>query len=166
MPDIYHICREHDIGDLSKGYIGIGNARERIRRHKAGCTNQHVKNAYAKYDDVTEYVVSSGSMAYCQLLEILWRPLKAMGWNCMEGGGIPPNHTGKRRSPEVRAKMSESLKGKGSFQHTPLAKRLIGESTSKRNNNLPIVECPHYNKLGQSTAMQRWHFDNCKYKES
>ena len=27
-------------------------------------------------------------------------------------------------------------------------------------------ECPHCKKQGQLVALKRWHFDNCKFKES
>lgn len=47
------------------------------------------------------------------------------------------------------------------------------ELTSRRNKKrfengthhlLDNTQCPHCNKIGQMTAMKRWHFDNCKKK--
>ena len=32
-------------------------------------------------------------------------------------------------------------------------------------SNNKIVKCPHCSKKGQSRAMKRWHFDNCKHKK-
>lgn len=48
--------------------------------------------------------------------------------------------------------------GDGSFQRN-IQKKLIAEGN---HNTLESVTCPHCNKSGQSVAMKRWHFDNCK----
>ena len=50
--------------------------------------------------------------------------------------------------------------GDGSFQRD-IQKRLIAEGS---HNMLEYLTCPHCNKIGQSVAMKRWHFDNCKMR--
>jgi len=47
-----------------------------------------------------------------------------------------------RDRPEVRAKIRASIQ--------------------KRNAEVPQVQCPHCQKVGQEYAMKRWHFDNCR----
>ena len=48
---------------------------------------------------------------------------------------------------------------------TPNSGRL-GSEDGKRmaEKNNASVECPHCHKRGQSRAMKRWHFDNCKHR--
>lgn len=53
------------------------------------------------------------------------------------------DRTGIKLTDEHKHKVSESLKGKPK----------------------PIVQCPHCHKSGGSSAMKRWHFDNCKFKD-
>ena len=59
--------------------------------------------------------------------------------------GKSPHNKGKKGnklSTETKQKMSETRKGKP---------------------DLSFI-CPHCNKEGKSSAMFRWHFDNCKFK--
>lgn len=110
---LYHICREEDKGDLTKGYVGISKEpKVRWSAHRRGETNQHLKNAYAKYSDVIEYVVTQGTEFYCRHLEFLWRPSKKIGWNLTEGGNLPPNFQGQKRSEDFCKKITERQLGK------------------------------------------------------
>lgn len=52
------------------------------------------------------------------------------------------SNTGKKRTEEQCAKISAGLKG------------------IKRKE----IQCPHCNKIGDSSNMKRWHFDNCRFK--
>jgi len=36
---------------------------------------------------------------------------------------------------------------------------------SYKARNRPLRACPHCNKIGASSQMGRWHFDNCKFKQ-
>ena len=36
---------------------------------------------------------------------------------------------------------------------------------NKKRKPKPLVTCPHCNKSGGISAMTRWHFDQCKFKE-
>ena len=58
--------------------------------------------------------------------------------------------TGRKLSEETKQKMSESKKGS----------KLLNTSNMKKPK--PIIECPHCKKVGGSSQMKRWHFDNCK----
>lgn len=46
-----------------------------------------------------------------------------------------------------------------------VSKELVGVATGKRykqNKKRQQVSCPHCNKVGDSSNMKRWHFENCK----
>lgn len=43
--------------------------------------------------------------------------------------------------------------------HSDITKRKISERTKSQVR----IECPHCKKLGISSNMKRWHFDNCKF---
>jgi hypothetical protein len=68
---------------------------------------------------------------------------------------------GRKVSLETRLKMSSRHKGKSQTENQ---KRAMTEYNKSRN--LPELECPHCNKIGSYMAMHRWHFKNCKLKES
>jgi len=86
--------------------------------------------------------------------------------------GVPKSDEARRKmseakqnmSDETKLKMSESRKG------VPLSdehRLKIGEA----QKGVPLgtqkqVQCPHCGKIGGISNMKRWHFDNCKYKES
>jgi group I intron endonuclease len=73
--------------------------------------------------------------------------------------GTKPWNTGIPRSTETKQKLSTALKGKSlSQQHKDnISKAQIGREYK-------ISVCPHCNKSGGVNVMQRWHFNNCKYK--
>jgi len=86
-------------------------------------------------------------------------------------------------SDETRKKMSEAQKGENhpmfGKEHTPETRQKMSEAKqnmsdetrkkmSEAHKGVPQeqVECPHCGKIGGIGIMKRWHFDNCKYKES
>jgi group I intron endonuclease len=102
---------------------------------------------------------------------------------------------GKEHTPETKQKMSEALKGENHYmfgkEHSDETKLKISEGQKGENNHnfgkevspetrqklseankgVPLgpqeqVQCPHCGKIGGISNMKRWHFDNCKYKES
>ena len=90
---VYHICRESDRFDYSKGYIGVSkDTSKRWSRHRTDPCNPHLGNALDKYDDISFYVLVSGSEKYCYELEEELRPDSEMGWNIIPGGTKPPRH--------------------------------------------------------------------------
>ena len=109
---VYHICREGDVGDLTKGYLGISKEPEkRWHAHRRGETNAHLTRAYKKYNDIVEYIVLGWDHASCLLMEHLWRPHKKIGWNLAVGGGLPPSSKGIKRSAEFCKRTSERQRG-------------------------------------------------------
>ncbi|PTR04958.1 NUMOD3 motif-containing protein [Nitrosomonas nitrosa] len=85
---------------------------------------------------------------------------------------ISESQKGKKLSDETRRKISESHKGKQLSDETrrkmSLAKKNMSDETRKKMSEShkgkpqQIITCPHCNKTGGVSNMQRWHFDNCK----
>lgn len=116
---IYHIRRQGDANDFSKGYIGISyNPKRRLREHRSG-QNPHLTAAFSKYNDIEMVIISQGTREEMLEMEVWLRPNKKMGWNCEKGGGNPPIFTGedhylfgKSHSEESKRKISEANEGK------------------------------------------------------
>jgi len=109
---VYHICRQQDKFDFTKGYVGISsNPSYRWQRHKLYEKDGRLINAYRKYDDIIEYVLVEGNRKYCLDLENKLRPIARMGWNLVAGGGMPPSHKGKRMSQAQKDNISKSNSG-------------------------------------------------------
>ena len=75
--------------------------------------------------------------------------------------GKPSPRKGVTLTDEVKRRMGEPKKGRKTPEHV---KQLIREKVMGFKH--PTVECPHCHKVGGLTAMPRWHFDNCRNKES
>lgn len=85
---------------------------------------------------------------------------------------------GRKMSITTRNKISEKLSGKPksrehkqSLSSANLGKKLSIETKQKMSatrKELPVLSytCPHCMKTGKSSAMFRWHFDNCKEKST
>jgi hypothetical protein len=63
--------------------------------------------------------------------------------------GLEPWNKGKSTSSSTKQKISESLKGKNSW-----------------NKGIPHkkIECPYCKKIGGVNVIKQWHFENCKFK--
>lgn len=185
---LYHICRERDKGDLTKGYVGISNNPERRWQNEKWQGNTHLKSALKKYTDIVKYVVVQGTRDFCCWLEVCWRPIENIGWNIATGGSVPPSakgrvmsaehkekigransttkkgklpaHGGGAWTPEQRARQAEITRGTKQSEATKEKKRL-----AMLGKKYPEVSCPHCSKIGRGGAMTRHHFDNCKHKE-
>lgn len=114
---VYHICREVDKFDFSKGYIGI--SKKPSKRWGSGYReNPHLKNAFKNYNDIIKYVFYFGTVNECLHFESKLRPSENIGWNIAKGGGKPPEPKkgvwtgGKRKdytsSEETRIKQSKA----------------------------------------------------------
>lgn len=69
-------------------------------------------------------------------------------------------------SIETKEKISKSLNG---YRHTDETKEKISAARKNRigvKHPQKIVICPFCGKEGKKNAMNRWHFNNCKYKEA
>lgn len=83
---------------------------------------------------------------------------------------------GKKLPKEIKIKISESLMGHKQSDETKLKKSqshtgLKHSEETKKKMSLsakgkirPKLKCPHCGKVGGTGNMQRWHFDNCKFK--
>ncbi len=74
---------------------------------------------------------------------------------------------GKKRPKEVVDKFSKSLTGRSlSEDHKAnvgeASKKMWSDPNSKLNQ---IKKCPHCGKEGKGGVMNRFHFDNCKFKD-
>lgn len=77
------------------------------------------------------------------------------------------SHKGNPVTSEHRNNISKALKGtkkpKGfrvGIRHSDEGKH----NMSMAAKNRPKVTCTYCNKIGQKSAMSRWHFENCKMK--
>ena len=75
--------------------------------------------------------------------------------------GTVGNRKGKKNDPEHRAKISLANRGRKQTLEATEKARL-----KKLGRKQPLVNCPHCNKIGGSYTMPRWHFDNCRLKET
>ncbi|CAL9990505.1 homing endonuclease [Vibrio phage D69] len=151
---LYHIRRNTDSDDLSKGYVGISyRPTERFKQHLRGGCNIHLDNALAKYDDVEMVIVDSGTRDDMLTKEAFLRPDKGMGWNMAAGGCVPPTWDEKVNVDEIKRSISEKLIGRDVSQetrqklreanlgktHTEETKRKLSEigkaKTGSSNNN-------------------------------
>lgn len=159
---VYHACREQDVGDYTKGYIGVSIdpvRRERQHRNRNGsCYNLH--KALDKYCDVVFNVIFEGTLEECYAYEAKLRPKVYMGWNILIGGinrpivsmkgednpiygrtGADAPMYGKKLTQEQKQKVSDfklknhvnSSKFKG-FYITPTGKYDSVRKASKANN--------------------------------
>jgi predicted GIY-YIG superfamily endonuclease len=66
---------------------------------------------------------------------------------------------------EDKFKKQRILGGKAAGIVNGLRLKLSGEIQKLgKLQSSKIHTCPHCNKIGQSSSMFRWHFDNCKHK--
>lgn len=68
---------------------------------------------------------------------------------------------GRSQTQETKDKRAAKLKG-----HVQTEKQRQAMREYNKSRNLPKLTCPHCAKQGSYVAMHRWHFDNCKIKES
>ena len=155
--------------------------------------NAHLQCAYNRYKHLESEILFEGTEEECVAKEIELRPHEGIGWNILAGGGLPPSHKGKHwitngqkstlsyDCPEGwrpgRIVVSGEKHGhygkpknyqlKGLFQkgHVVPAEHREKWIQSMRGVPKSKVTCPHCNLEGGSSAMKRWHFDNCKEKK-
>ena len=68
-----------------------------------------------------------------------------------------------RENPEIVKKFADSRRGYKPTDETKEKMRIAKLGKSRKVN---ILTCPHCNKVGALSQMKRWHFDNCKLKNS
>jgi hypothetical protein len=181
---------------MTQGYVGITVTEGRGNRiwghfnklRNKSHPNSHLQNAYNLYKELEVDIVFEGTEEECIAKEIELRPIKEIGWNILEGGGMPPNHSGKhwftngkdnmltedcpigfrlgktQVSGDQHGHYSKPKKYKTVQVHSfaegniPWNKGIVGDKKEQ-------IVCPYCNKKGGKPSMTRWHFDNCKEKK-
>lgn len=100
---IYWIHSDQETDIETQGYVGITkNLTRRLKEHRR--KHNFLDNRIV---DVFLY----GDKLYCKQIEKSLRPKRNIGLNIAEGGGLPPNVKGIKRSDETKAKIKASMVG-------------------------------------------------------
>lgn len=147
MPFLYHIRRDINEGDLSKGYIGITvEPKARLNRHlREG--NAHLMNAFAKYDDINMQILYEGDEEFCLLAEQELRPTPNIGWNIAVGGGKPPSFNELSASAKLLKSRKQSIAQKGRV-FTEEHKKNMQQSAKKRGVTTEVMDKINISKAG------------------
>ena len=156
------------IGEANKGNTHTEEAKKKIGEASIGNTHtlgrNHTEEAkkkmsYAmkgrKFSEETKRKLRISGRGYTHMLG------KTHSEETKERMRI--SSTGKTHSEETRRKLSNANKGNTNMlgkTHTEESKKKMSDSI----NNIPKINCPHCNKIGGSSIMKRWHFNNCKFK--
>jgi len=107
---IYWIHSDQEINIETQGYVGITkNLPRRLKEHR---------RKHNFLDNRTVDVFLYGDILYCKQIEKSLRPKRNIGLNIAEGGGLPPNVKGIKRSNETKAKMKANMIGFRDRRHT------------------------------------------------
>ena len=161
------------------GYIGISTqVLTRIKNHVRG--NPRMRNRLNKGAVVT-ILHEVESLDEAAKIEEKYRPSENIGWNQNAGGDVPPDRSGTcpkknkskgddrtERQKKASQKHKERMTGRAPWNK---GKRGVQKAWNKGLANIKLKElskvvqvCPHCKKEGKGLSMQRWHFDNCKFK--
>lgn len=81
--------------------------------------------------------------------------------------GKPGTFTGKKHTEEAKAKIAAAKKGKPNLSARRPKTEDEKSKISATKMAAPFVNCPHCNFYGRyGSAMKRYHFSNCKKKNS
>jgi hypothetical protein len=194
MVSVYWIHHPEHTDMFTQGYIGITkNIAKRFECHKNRPANKHFKRAIKKYgwDNLVKEILLVSDRVYCYLIESQLRPKEYIGWNINKGGGFLPetpwNKGIKLNEKQLKKQFSlaEFVKENGAWNKGKTILPHVREAVIKHNTGKIISEetkakmslankgrmfekvtCPHCNKIGGLTGMNRWHMDNCKFKEN
>lgn len=110
----YHLAEHDDV--YTQGYVGVTCQNDiRKRCHIAGRSggSRILSKAYKKYgaeNIIQDILYITDDQVYAYAIENHLRPFPEIGWNIAEGGGLPPDTTGRIDPPEVRAKRNASVR--------------------------------------------------------
>lgn len=157
MALIYWVHLREDEDYLSDGYIGITDRKlnERMNEHKIEEHHDFFQDIidYHGWDNLIKEVIYENNICECRSFEYYLRPNRNIGWNSAAGGGLPPNHKGKKRSEEFCKKLSNNKKGNkyklGLKHNEETIKKMKDYKKSKEHNNkVRIALIGNKNKLG------------------
>ena len=171
------ICGIYKITNLinSKVYIGRStNVLKRWTQHRYKLLNgvhynPHLQSAFDTHGEInfTYEIIEECTKDELNQKEIFWiaqfnSQCNDVGYNKSEGGhaGGGARNKGKTHSPECRARISKSLKGR---KMSEITKSRIGKANSGIKQK--ILTC-NYCLTEGGTTMHRWHFDRCRYRSN
>lgn len=131
---LYHICREKDKYDFSKGYIGVSKHPKKRWSSGGYRANPHLMNALKKYPDIIKYVVKVGTKKECLDAERRLRPKENTAWNIARGGGVAPSPKGL---PHCVSNLPKEKRRKN-YKPSEEAKKKMSESQRKRSKEISI----------------------------
>ena len=141
--EILVISDQQYIYDLEKAYVD-----DEFLKANPNCINLVKGGMGGNLGDVPHNKGKKMSPEFCEKLRIAKT-------------GKPSLRKGYVTSEETKQKISLANKGKVHSEAT-LEKFRLANTNFKHKK----VTCPHCNIIGGITGMSRWHFDNCKKKES
>ena len=100
---IYWIHSDQEVNIETQGYVGI--TKDLDRRLK-----EHAKKPNF-LDNRKVDIFIYGDQLYCRQIEKSLRPSRHVGLNIAEGGGLPPDHTGRKLSASHRQKIKDNMVG-------------------------------------------------------
>jgi hypothetical protein len=187
---LYWIKRPEHKDMYQEGYIGIttteginGRLYTHFNKLKNNShPNPKLQNAYNKDSNLIVETIYKGSIKNCIKKEKKLRPYKNVGWNILEGGGLPPLHNGyiwftngKKNKLDIDCPTGYwpgrlTVQGENHGHYgKPKKYKTIGfkKGYTPWNKGLSlgpktIVKCPNCNKKGGLPIMKRFHFTNCK----
>jgi hypothetical protein len=129
---IYWIHSDQETSIETQGYIGITkDLTRRLKEHR---------RKHNFLDDRTVDVFLYGDKLYCKQIEKSLRPKRNIGLNIAEGGGLPPNVKGIKRSNETKAKIKASMVGFRGRTHTEETKLKMSLSRKGRPGRVQSEE--------------------------
>jgi hypothetical protein len=197
LAKVYWIHSPTHTDPLHEGYIGItltSGSNGRISSHfrklkNLSHPNPKLQNAFNKHKNLICLILLESTVEACINEEIKLRPFKEIGWNILEGGGLPPNHKGLHwynngiincfsvDCPEgfVSGKLQKSGKGHGHYGKKklyttvqPIKFKKGNVPWNKGKTGIPKlkIQCPYCKKEGGAPQMKQWHFEKCKEKNN
>ena len=166
---IYWIHSDQETSIETQGYVGITkNLSRRLKEHR---------RKHNFLDNRTVDVFLYGDKLYCKQIEKSLRQKRNIGLNFAEGGGLPPNVKGIKRSDETKAKMKVSMVGfrgrthseetkakmrsvvREPHPHTEETKKRLSEIAKNRTSPNPMLgkkHSPETIEKMRAKAKARW----------
>ena len=129
---IYWIHSDQEVNIETQGYVGI--TKDLDRRLK-----EHAKKPNF-LDNRKVDIFLYGDQLYCRQIEKSLRPSRHVGLNIAEGGGLPPDHTGRKLSASHRQKIKDNMVGFTGRTHSEETKLKMSLSRKGRPGRVQSEE--------------------------